>query len=109
MAHHLHVHIELVQQSFVEHQLEGIAAEVNGAAGVQQDAIGDRRNVIAILTVAVAEGIDEFAGFFELYQGVVDLLEAGWRCGSTGTVDVDTLDSIVTGSMFDGCQDIVQS
>ena len=60
-AHNLHLDVEFVEQTLVEHDLGGHAVKVEHALGVEEDFVGDGSDVIGSLAVVFAIGDDELA------------------------------------------------
>ena len=60
------LHAEFVEQPLVKHRVPRESIPHQPAVGFQVDAVGDRREVIASLSVGFVVGDHEFAALFEL-------------------------------------------
>ncbi len=109
VTHYLHIHIQFVDEAFVKHNLHGIALEIQRTCGVEDDFVGHRCQIIAVLRIDIAISVDELAGFLELKQGIVNLLNRRGGSGHGSGIDVNAFDLGIGGCVLDRGQHVVQA
>ena len=109
VTHHLHIHIQFVDETFVKHDLHGIAFEIQRTCGVEDNLVGHRCQIIAILGKNIAISIDELARFLESKQSIVNLFDRCGRGGHGSGVDIDAFDLGIGSSILDRGQHVVQT
>ena len=106
---HLRLHAEFVEQPLVKHRVPRESIPHQPAVGFQVDAVGDRREVIASLSVGFVVGDHEFAALFELPDRFAQLLQTGHRDRTaTVRIEVDAFDPAVARSGVDGRERLVE-
>ena len=109
-TYQLHVHAQFVEQPFVEHHFGTQTAEIDGSGGVYGNGIGGGGQEVFGLGVGLAIGYDRLvAVVVEGFQGFLQLLGLCPAEVAAAEVEVESLDTLVGGGIFNGAEQLRQA
>ena len=105
-----HFDRQAVEHLLEEHGLGADATELHHAGGVEEEAVGHGGQEVALLGVDVGIGVDGFAAFGEVGQGLTQFLAFAPGEGGAGAhIEIEAVDAFVGGGLVDGTQEVVEA